>query len=364
VSGGEPVNLAGLSGNLAARVPEMLQLLRELEREIRDAVVEACARQSESELSRIAEDGPGDTIFQIDRVSEELLLERLAPAAAHLGGIVLVAEGLHGGELALPRDRSEGCAWRFIVDPIDGTRGLMYQKRSAWVLGAVAPNRGAATRSSDIVLAVQTEIPLQKQHLSDELWAVRGQGAHFERANRLSGERATLSPRPSRADSVRHGYAMLTRFFPGARDELAAIDEEIMLGLLGASPEGKALCFEDQYASTGGQLYELLVGHDRFNADLRPLMRRLLTQRGQPTGICCHPYDICTALIAEEAGVLITDPWGQPLDVPLEVDADVAWVGYANATLRGQVEPLLQAALERRGLTRDACAENGTWSIP
>jgi hypothetical protein len=143
---------------------------------------------------------------------------------------------------------------------------------------------------------------------------------------------------------------MITRFFPGARDELAAIDEELMLELLGAAPEGKALCFEDQYASTGGQLYELAVGHDRFNADLRPLMAEILRSRGQPSGLCCHPYDICTALIAEEAGVLITDPWGSPLDVPLDIWADVAWVGYANATLRWQIEPLLQAALARRGL--------------
>lgn len=334
----------------------LLGLLREVQRSIRDAVVEACERQSPGELGAVADDGPGDTIYQIDKVSESLLLERLEAAAGAIGGVLLVAEGLPGGELALPRGQRSPSTWRFIIDPIDGTRGLMYQKRSAWVLGAVAPNRGAQTRLGDIVLAAQTEIPTQKQHLSDELWAIRGRGATLERFNRLSGERTTLPCRPSSAESLRHGYAMLTRFFPGARDELAAIDEELMLALLGASPQGKALCFEDQYASTGGQLYELAVGHDRFNADLRPLMRELLQKRGQPSGLCCHPYDICTALIAEEAGVRLTDPWGRALDAPLDVDADVAWVGYANATLQRQVEPLLQAALARRGLTPDARA--------
>ena len=54
----------------------------------------------------------------------------------------------------------------------------MYQKRSAWILTAVAPNRGAGTSLRDIELAVQTEIPLVKQHLSDQLWALRGGGAH------------------------------------------------------------------------------------------------------------------------------------------------------------------------------------------
>jgi hypothetical protein len=332
----------------------LLALLRDLQRSIRDAVVEACARQSVTELGAVADDGPGDTIYQIDKVSEALLLERLESEAGAIGGVVLVAEGLPGGEVVLPRGRRSPSAWRFIVDPIDGTRGIMYQKRSAWVLGAVAPNRGNQTRLADILVAAQTEIPTQKQHLCDELCAVRGRGVTLERVNRLSGERVVLPVRPSRADSLRHGYAMLTRFFPGARDELAAIDEELMLELLGASPAGKALCFEDQYASTGGQLYELAVGHDRFNADLRPLMHEILRSRGQPSGLCCHPYDICTALIAEEAGVLLTDPWGRPLDAPLDVAADVAWVGYANDVLRRQVEPVLQAALARRGLTPES----------
>lgn len=328
----------------------LVTLLLDLSREIRDAVLAACAQQSEAELSRVADDGPGDTIYRIDKVSEELLIERLGEEAPALGGIVLVAEGLPGGEVTLPSGFSGTPAWRFIMDPIDGTRCIMYQKRSAWVLSAVAPNRGAQTSLRDIVVAVQTEIPTLKQHLCDELWAVRGQGAHLSRFNRLTGQREALSLRPSRAPSLLHGYAMLTRFFPGARDELAAIDEEIMLEVMGPSPEGKALCFEDQYASTGGQLYELCMGHDRFNADLRPLMTELLRRRGSPPGLCCHPYDVCTALIAEEAGVLVTDARGAALDVPLDVHGDVAWVGYANAAIRAKVEPALQAALGRRGL--------------
>lgn len=335
-------------------VDALLALLQSLGREIRDAVVAACTAQSEAELGSVADDGPGDTIYRIDKVSEELLVEKLEAAAAALGGIALVAEGIAGGVLHLPRRVGRTPAWRVIVDPIDGTRGLMYQKRSAWVLAAAAPERGPATCSADIVLAVQTEIPLVKQHLCDELWAQRGRGAYLRRFDRCTGQARELAFAPSRAPSLHHGYAMLSRFFPGARDELAAIDEEIMLALLGAAPPGKALCFEDQYASTGGQLYELMVGHDRFNADLRPLMQPLLARRGLPRSLCCHPYDLCTALIATEAGVRLTDPWGEPLEVPLNVEADVAWVGYANDQIRSSVEPLLSAALARRGLNRAA----------
>src|SRR6185295_12095272 len=182
-----------------------------------------------------------------------------------------------GGQVVLPRDTDPSNAvWRVIVDPIDGTRELMYQKRSAWILTGVALNRGDETNLQDIALAVQTEIPIIKQHLSDSLWAIRGAGAQAERHDRLSGERKALRLKPSTAMSIRHGFASVSRFFPGAREELAAIDEEIVRGALGEVERGKAHCFEDQYVSTGGQLYELMSGHDRFIADLRPLMEPLL----------------------------------------------------------------------------------------
>jgi hypothetical protein len=93
-----------------------------------------------------------------------------------------------------------------------------------------------------------------------------------------------------------------------------------------------------------------MSGKDRFVADLRPLMEQVMTARGLALGICCHPYDVCTELIARELGVIITDERGRPLSAPLEVEADVSWVGYANAAIRRQIEPLLQAALQKRGL--------------
>ena len=238
----------------------------------------------------------------------------------------------------------------WIVDPIDGTREVMYQKRSAWVLTGVAPNRGEETNLQDIELAVQTEIPLLKQHLCDTLWAIRGKGVGGERFNRLAGERKSLAPRPSRATTIRHGFAMVARFFPGARDELAAIDEEIVQGALGAVEPGKAHCFEDQYLSSGGQLYELMMGHDRFIADLRPLVESVLNRRGRVLGICCHPYDVCTELIAREAGVIVTDEHGDLLRAPLRVEPDVTWIGYANEAIRREIEPWLREALKKRGV--------------
>jgi fructose-1,6-bisphosphatase/inositol monophosphatase family enzyme len=322
-----------------ASVERLLEPIRALHASIRDAVIDACARQSLDQLAATARDaGDGDTIYAIDRVAEEALERGLRGLPAD-EPVCVIAEGLGAAE-------SE-CRWRMLVDPIDGTRGLMYQKRSAWILTGVAPNRGggsgAGTRLSDVELAVQTEIPLLKQHLCDQLWAIRGQGVQARRWNRLSGTHEPITLRRSTAGTIAHGFATVVRFFPGARAILGALDDEVLQALVKPEPR-RAGSFEDQYASSGGQLYELIAGHDRFVADLRPLV--------QSGGLCCHPYDLSAMLIAREAGVIVTDAAGKPLDAPLDLVTDVAWIGYANETLQRAIEPVLQDALRRRGLLK------------
>lgn len=332
-------------------IRELLPSIQKLHAQIRAAVVSAAETASLEEMAAIAQEEAGDTIYAVDRISERLLIDFFSREVAPHTPLVLIAEGLEGGQMILPTGTAESEArWRIIVDPIDGTRGIMYQKRSAWILTGVAPNKGPQTSLADIELAVQTEIPLVKQHLSDAVWAIAGQGVSAERFNRLTGESQPLPLQPSRAATIAHGYAMISRFFPGARAELAAIDEEIVLGALGPVQPGKAHCFEDQYICSGGQLYELMSGKDRFVADIRPLMEQVLARQGLALGICCHPYDLCTELIARELGVIVTDERGERLAAPLDVEAEVSWVGYANTAIRRQIEPLLQAALRQRGL--------------
>ncbi|MCP4361931.1 MAG: inositol monophosphatase [Chloroflexi bacterium] len=336
---------------MITEINDLLPTILRLQAQIREAVVAACETASLETMSTIAQEEAGDTIYTIDRVSEERLVHFFSHEIATHTPIILVAEGLPGGKLILPEGTDEAKArWRIIVDPIDGTRGLMYQKRSGWILTGVAANKGPTTNLADIELAVQTEIPLLKQHLSDVVWATVGQGVRAERYNRLTGESWPLPLHPSRALTIAHGFAMVARFFPGAREELAAIDEEIVRGALGPIQPGKAHCFEDQYICSGGQLYELMAGHDRFVADLRPLLEKHLSRQGLALGICCHPYDLCTELIAREMGVAVTDERGRPLNAPLDTESDVTWIGYANEAIRQQMEPLLQEALARRGL--------------
>ena len=330
-------------------VHPLLAPIQALHRRIRHDVVEACGRVATSALSAVAREEEGDTIYAIDRVAERVLIEEISRTVARPDApVLLVAEGLPGGQVAVPERTARGTTprWTIIIDPIDGTRGLMYQKRPAWILTGVARGPGPSTLA-DIELAVQTEIPLIKQYLSDEICAVRGQGVSAARFNRLDGENAPLVLQPSTATTIGHGFATISRFFPGSRAELASIDDEVVDAVLGPPQPGKAQSFEDQYISTGGQLYELMAGHDRFVADLRALVER---RRSGGAALCCHPYDLCTELIARELGVSVTDEHGRRLAAPLDVASDVTWIGYANAALRASVEPHLNRALRRREL--------------
>ncbi len=337
-------------------VERLLEKVKLVQAKIRDGIMAHVAQQSLEELSAADDAHPGDTIFAIDRVSEEMLVEYFAEEVAPEWPMVLIAEGfpdigLGEGKLTLPHGLPEEQAEiRVIVDPIDGTRNIMYQKRSAWVLTGVASNNGPQTSLADIELAVQTELPILKQNLGDVLWAIKGRGMQVVRYNQSNGESVPVKLRPSRSETIEHGFAQIARFFPGVREELAAIDEEMVMAVLGPVKPGKTHCFEDQYICTAGQLYELLAGHDRFTADIRPLMEQILAKQGLRLGICCHPYDLATELIAREAGIIVTDENGQPLRYPLDLETDCTWVGYANPAIRAQVEPAFSAALKRRNL--------------
>ncbi|MCX6955033.1 MAG: inositol monophosphatase, partial [Verrucomicrobia bacterium] len=185
-----------------------------------------------------------------------------------------------------------------------------------------------------------------KHGFADQLSAVAGGGVVAETVDLRGGARKRWRPRPSQAKNFEHGFASIARFFPEGKALLGAIEEDLWraLGVLGKN--GGQLVFDDQYISTGGQLAELIVGHDRMLGDLRP---RAYAKLGYSSAtLCCHPYDICTALIAREAGCLIETPDGKPLRVPLDTTTPVAWMGYANATLARQVRPVLKRIVAER----------------
>lgn len=321
------------------------RLLCELQDAVRTAVAGAL-RRGQSALMRVAAVTAADTIYGLDAAVEGTVLAWLEAHWPRAWPVELVMEGLEEhGAVTFPRGTAVAATkGKLIVDPIDGTRGLMFDKRSAWCLAALAPQRGPRTTLADIFVAAMTELPVSKAGFADQLSAVRGGGVRAERRDLRTGRRRKFQPRPSDARDVAHGFASFAKFFPEGKAWLAAREEALWreLGLGGAS--GGQPVFDDQYLSTGGQLHGLIVGHDRFIADLRPqAFAALGLARG--AALSCHPYDICVALIAQEAGCVVTAPDGAPLRAPLDTTSPVAWVGYANRGLARRIGPKLRRVL-------------------
>lgn len=321
------------------------RLLCRLQDTIRDAVVRSRARGL-ARLGRVAAVTAADTIYAVDKVSEEAVLSWLDANWPRAWPVELVMEGLEErGAVTFPVGTAvEKTRWKLILDPIDGTRGLMFDKRSAWSLAALARQRGARNTTADLFVAAMTELPTAKMGAADQLSAVRGRGVRAERVDLRTGRRTKLRPRPSTARDVAHGFATFAKFFPEAKGWLAAREEALWreLGVDGA--RGGQPVFDDQYLSSGGQLHELIAGHDRFVADLRPVAFARLGIAGG-AALACHPYDICTELIAREAGCVVTTPEGKPLRAPLDTTSAVAWVGYANRALARRIGPALRRVL-------------------
>ena len=310
---------------------------------VRDKVIAGRENREIADLAGIDRESVADTIYSIDTLGEEAIVEWFEAHWPSEWPAELVAEGFDDPAMRLfPRGtKIEETRWRCVVDPIDGTRGIMYDKRPAWVLAGLAPQRGDQTRLPDIFVAAMTEIPTRKQWRADQVSALRGRGLVAEAADVRSGARSEIMLHVSRAHDFRHGFASFAKFFPAGKTMASRLEEDLWRELYGAGES--PVIFDDQYISTGGQFYELLSGHDRMNGDFRPM---ILERLGLEMTLVCHPYDVCTALLLEEAGIVFENPVGGVVDVPLDLTSPVAWVAYANQTLASLARPALRRLVE------------------
>jgi len=321
----------------------LLQRLRTLQVEIRTALQRHMQTQAVESLSRTVRDDEGDTIFGIDVDVEDMLL-RYCERWGEEQHFTLVGEGLPTDGVEFGRPGRGGPPFRLLVDPIDGTRGLMFDKRSAWCLMGCAPDRGADTMLQDVEVAVMTELPTTRQHLSDVLWAVAGQPAQAERHDLIRQTEATIAIMPSTARDVRHGFASVASFFPGGKPLIAELDEAIMHRAMGGWNPEKAEVYSDQYICTGGQLAEVMLGRDRFVLDLRPIVHKKL---GVESSLACRPYDLATWLVGQQAGCVVCDPFGEPLDAPLDITTNMSFAFYANQHLADLLIPIVRDEVTR-----------------
>lgn len=120
------------------------RLLGALHDRIHAAVIAARARQA-ARLSRVVGVTEADTIYLVDRIAETVILAWFEREWPRAWPVELVMEGLdeNGEAVTFPRGTPVSrTLLKCIVDPVDGTRGFMHDKRSAWVLTGLARQRG------------------------------------------------------------------------------------------------------------------------------------------------------------------------------------------------------------------------------
>jgi hypothetical protein len=303
--------------------------------------------------------GAGDVTYAIDAMAERAVLEytekigRIAPARVLCEG---PGEWTTGGT-------PEIC---IIIDPIDGTRNLMADLRSAWVLTGVAPDAPArARRLSDLRVSVQTEIPASRQDSTYQFVAVRGEGCRrrtlrparrHRRAPRFADYRA-----PRRVD-LGFGYYSFLRYLPRERPAIALLESEFAKAAESSCGLDSTRMYDDQWLSAAGQLFLVASGRMRMFADVRGW---LAARSGVPT-IASHPYDVCAYLLAAEAGSPVHSIDSElsfpPLDAPLDLDSHVSFVAFANAQARDRLLPLVRTLFREHGARAASLCARGVRS--
>src|SRR5690242_6692289 len=119
-------------GEVNTMVPNPLAIvdrLREFQRTVRDLIIRSRSAGSLHEVSRVS---AADTIYKID-TDIDPILETFCEEWGRTTPLIVIAEGLEGRDgnevehRVFPHGASESDAQiRVIVDPIDGTRGIMY----------------------------------------------------------------------------------------------------------------------------------------------------------------------------------------------------------------------------------------------
>jgi len=328
--------------------PRLTELCDELRVVTRSALLAAEREGRADALSRPHGHGVGDVTFGLDLPSEERIrswLEEQARAEPlslltedsgwrHLGpdgrgGTRELAGFGHGGP-------------RIAIDPVDGTRNLMADLRSAWSVVAFAPPGAREPRLSECTGGIVSEL---SGTLASRFRRLVSDGASCllelcELAGGVVLERRLL--RPDDDDRADHGYFPFFRYEPAQRPAIARIEAAFFERLVRHEGADARSIYDDQYISSAGQLVLLALGRYRMLIDARELVQR---SRGVP-GVTSKPYDLAGAVVcARAAGVVVTSAEGLALDFPIDATTPVGFAGYANAATRRRLEPHWLAVL-------------------
>jgi fructose-1,6-bisphosphatase/inositol monophosphatase family enzyme len=340
---------------MARRIEEAwAERLSELCSAIRDGAREALARAhasgERSLVDRPVRQGAGDVTYAIDELVERTI-ELWFDAAAREQPLSLLTEdtgwrhrGPDGAGGARELAGFDHGGPRIALDPIDGTRNVMADLRSAWTVVSFAPPSCGAPRLSDVTLGIVSEIPDSR-------------AARFRVFETHSPERCDFALRELdggrlvrggelRVDSdarVDRGYFSFFRYAPDQRPAIARVEAEFFERLRAREGADLRHVFDDQYISNAGQLALLALGTYRMIADLRGFVAR----RAGTRTITSKPYDVAGAIAcARAAGCVVEGPLGTQLDFELDVTTPVDFVGFANRATAERVRPHLDDALK------------------
>ena len=267
----------------------------------------------------------GDITFAVDRVAESALQEFISQRAPR------VAFYSEDRGLVTPPDATDV----LVVDPIDGTRPAMAGLESACVAVALAPLGDGQPTMADLEAGCVVEIKS-----GDFFTAVRGAGLRCTRE-------LTLSP-----------VAELTRMFwgYGFRGRPVRPTVEVLGDLIDASSVGGGL-FE--LGSQAFSMTRILTG--QFDAVIEvgsrviddvPGMRAEFERLGGGHVLNNSPYDLAAPwLCLHEAGAVVTDGWGAPLDrhrlLGSGHEFQMSSISAANAELHAKLVSEVDAGIAR-----------------
>ncbi|HWE34112.1 MAG TPA: inositol monophosphatase family protein [Solirubrobacteraceae bacterium] len=260
----------------------------ELARSLRQRVAPLLGSHAGRAVSGDGAGAGGDVTFAIDEVAErafeELVVERAPGVAWYSEDRGLMTDG----------DPS----FVLVVDPIDGTRPAMAGLESACVAVALAPLGDGEPVMGDVLAGCVVEIKT-----GDWFLASRGEGVTSSRSVSLSAS----------ADLARLFWAY------GFRGRPARPTVEVLAELIDASSVGGGVfdLGSQAFAMTRivtGQLDAVIEVGSRL-VDEVPGMRAEFERVGDGHVLNNSPYDLAAPwLILREAGGVVSDGWGAPLD--------------------------------------------------
>jgi myo-inositol-1(or 4)-monophosphatase len=301
----------------------MRELVRDLALTLREHVLPYLG--SHAGRAHEQEAAGGDVTFAIDAGAERTLERYLAERAPEVA--------FYSEDRGLV-EASPGARSVLVVDPIDGTRPALAGLESCCVSVAAAP-LSDGVRMGDVSVGCVVEIPSGAVFLAE-----RGRGVLESPPLRLSENR--------RLERMFWAYGLRGRPARPTAEVLGDLIDASSVG--GASFELGSAAFDMTRVATG-QLDAYVEPGPRLVEEV-PGMRAEFERVGGGAVLNNSPYDLAGAtLVLEEAGAVVTDAWGRPLEDHLLLgsgpDFQMSVVAGANEALHGRILQALDVAMRR-----------------